>query len=79
MLFTVLVILLALPFESTIRPIPNGSWEVSKLRFVAMGMILCITFSLALVAQFALRKPADSNRAMHSEEEHPGIPVGAAR
>jgi hypothetical protein len=31
MLFTVLVMLLALPFESTIRPIPNGSWVGSSL------------------------------------------------
>ncbi len=79
MLFTVLVMLVALPFESTIRAIPNGSWEVSKLRFVAMGMILCITFSLALVAQFALKKPGVSARALNSEAEHPGVPIGASR
>lgn len=78
-MLTVLVMLLALPFESTIRPIPNGSWEVSKLRFVAMGMILCITFSLALVAQFALRKPADLRPTFDSEAERPGIPIGAGR
>jgi hypothetical protein len=79
MLFTVLVMLTALPFQSTIRAIPDGSWEVSKLRFVAMGMIFCITFSLALVAQFALRKPGNSGRAARSDGEHLGIPIEASR
>ncbi len=79
MLFTVLVMLVVLPFESTIRAIPDGSWALSKLRFVAMGMILCITFSLALVAQFALRKPDNSRRVARPEADHPGVPIEASR
>jgi hypothetical protein len=55
--FTLLVMLTALPFVTTIRGTSDGSWELSKLRFVAMGTIFCVTLFLALVAQFALRKP----------------------
>jgi hypothetical protein len=57
MLFTALVMAFTLPSMPTIQKFPEGVWDVSKLRFVAMGNILCITICLALVAQFALVKP----------------------
>lgn len=71
--FTVFVMLTAFPFASTIRPIPNGSWDVSKLRFVAMGTIFCVTLSLAVVAQFALRKPRRDQKS--PKKNRPTTPV----
>jgi hypothetical protein len=76
LLFTVLVILAALPFESTISAIPGGSWDVSKLRFAAMGTIFCVTFSLALVAQFALKKPRNSGGAPKDSWPIASVPPG---
>jgi hypothetical protein len=46
---------------------PEGAiWDTDKLRFIAAGTTFCVTFGLALAAQFALRKdrrtPALSQR-----------------
>jgi hypothetical protein len=56
-LFTLLIIVLTLPSMPSIVKRSNTVWELSKLRFVAMGTITFITFFLAMAAQFALPKP----------------------
>jgi hypothetical protein len=55
-LFTVLVMAFTLPSIPNIRPWNDSVWDVSKLRFVALGTIFSITMCLALIAQFALPK-----------------------
>ncbi|HTI84120.1 MAG TPA: hypothetical protein VL614_27020 [Acetobacteraceae bacterium] len=56
LLFTLLVVATALPLVGTIRAPSDASWELNKLRFVAMGTVFCVSLVLALVAQFALSK-----------------------
>jgi hypothetical protein len=74
LLFTLLVVATALPLVGTIRAPSNASWELYKLRFVAMGTVFCVTLVLALVGQFALSKPRP---APQSDEDRQLTPVHA--
>jgi hypothetical protein len=40
----------------------GGTWVSSKLQFIATGTTFCVTFGLALAAQFALRKEAQATK-----------------
>lgn len=60
LLFTLLVVATALPLVGTIGAPSNASWELNKLRFVAMGTVFCVSLVLSLVAQFALGKARPS-------------------
>lgn len=60
--FSALVMFLFVPLLSSLVAQPGSTWETDKLRAVAFGTTFCITFGLALAAQFALRQgtPAPS-------------------
>jgi hypothetical protein len=78
-LFTLLVLAMALPSLPSIQADPLSSWEVSKLRFVAMVTIFFVTMTLALVAQFALIKPTSGKHDTLSDKpEHPDPQLAAA-
>jgi hypothetical protein len=62
-LFTLLVLATALPSMPTIQVHLNSPWDVSKLRFISMSTIFCVTMAMALAAQFALIKPASRSAA----------------
>ena len=49
------VFLLLPPLLSLIAP-EGATWETNKLRFIAAGTTFCVTFGLALAAQFALKR-----------------------
>jgi hypothetical protein len=70
-LFTLIVIAFTLPSMPTIPRPPDGPWELSKLRFVAMGTIFFITMAMALVAQFALTKPRSKQPTTSNAPENP--------
>ena len=59
------VFLLLPPLLSLTAP-EGATWESSKLRFIAAGTTFCVTFGLALAAQFALRKEAQATEAVLS-------------
>ena len=78
-LFTLLVLAMALPSLPSIQADPLSSWDVSKLRFVAMVTIFFVTMTLALVAQFALIKPTSGKHDTLSDKpEHPDRQLAAA-
>ena len=55
-LFTSVTLLFLLPPLLAINAQPGSAWDTAKLRFVAAGTTFCLTFALALAAQFALRE-----------------------
>jgi hypothetical protein len=56
-LFSLFVLAVLPPPTAAITASPSSSWSMAKLQVVAMGTIFLMTLTLALVAQFGLRKP----------------------
>jgi hypothetical protein len=54
------VFLLLPPLLSLKAEQPDASWDSAKLRFIATGTTFCVVLGLALAAQFALRKGAQT-------------------
>jgi hypothetical protein len=56
LIFTCVVMVILSPLLMQITANPESMWDSYKLRAVATGATLIVTLSLALVAQFCLRK-----------------------
>jgi hypothetical protein len=76
-LFSMFVVALLLPAAAGIQGRPSSPWPVEKLQVVAMGTTFLMTLTVALVAQFGLRKPsvaqsgADTSGVTPAEEQLP--------
>jgi hypothetical protein len=64
--FAVTTLFLFLPPLLSLTAPEGATWESSKLRFIAAGTTFCVTFGLALAAQFALRKEVQATQAVLS-------------
>jgi hypothetical protein len=64
--FAVATVFLLLPPLLWLTAPEGATWESNKLRFVATGTTFCVTFALALAAQFALRKESHATGAVLS-------------
>ena len=58
--FSALAMFLFIPLLWSLKAQPGSVWETDKLRAIAFGTTFCITFGLALAAQFALRQGTSS-------------------
>jgi hypothetical protein len=67
-MFTCVVMLILLPLLMGIRVTAQSMWDSDKVRFVATGATLIVTLSLALVAQFCLRKGTPSPHSVTSRD-----------
>ena len=54
--FASITLVVLLPLLLALAAQPDSAWDSVKLRFVATGTTFCLTFALALAAQFALRQ-----------------------
>jgi hypothetical protein len=59
-------VFLLLPQLLSLTAPPDATWVASKLQFIATGTTFCVTFGLALAAQFALRKETQATTASFS-------------
>ena len=62
-LFSMCVVALLLPAAAAIQGRPSSPWPVEKLQVVAMGTNFLMIMTVALVAQFGLRKPTGARHA----------------
>jgi hypothetical protein len=53
--FATLTLVLLLPMLLALAAQPGGTWDSAKLRFIAAGTTFCLTFALAMAAQFVIR------------------------
>jgi len=62
-LYSIFVVALLLPAAAAIQGRPTSPWPVEKLQAVALGTNFLMTMTVALVAQFGLRKPSGAGRS----------------
>ena len=75
-IFTCVVMLILLPPLMEIKVTYQSAWDNNKVRFVATSVAFLLTLSLAVVAQFGLRKPP-TQAAPAAEPASPGrgVPI----
>jgi hypothetical protein len=61
--FSALAMFLFIPLLWSLKAQPGSIWDTDKLRAIAFGTTFCITFGLALAAQFALRQGTSAPQA----------------
>jgi hypothetical protein len=76
-LYSIFVVVLLLPAAAAIQARPTSPWPVEKLQAVALGTSFLMTMTVALVAQFGLRRASAERQNLEAsdlaaaEERHP--------